>query len=204
MADDKEVIDVMSQDQTGKDLWANTLKEYPILADKNIAYTYQPMPGAGYLETYDTQETGDPNNPALQRPPQIPLGQYGIQVRSPDTTPQMIMGDALSHILNQVHPDTQQPIDPGYYKLYQQFAQTMQTPEWQKTLAEDYAKEQEMAKAAGEKMDFGDLEHYVNANRIPAYMRGYTINQWSPEENKWASPEQQQIMNQIREYYKLK
>ena len=197
MPDDNAVV--------GQMLFERAKKEYPYLANQDIVYDYKPIEKAGYLETFDPVESGDPKNPLTQRPETIPFGQYGIQVRNPQTTPSMIMGDAISHIFNQINPKTGQPVDPNLYGLYQQFAQTMQTPEWQQRLAKDYETEKAEAAKEGSQLDFGTLQHYIQNNRIPAYMRGYVMNQWDQDWNKsWMSPQQQQILDQIKSYLKVK
>jgi hypothetical protein len=197
MPDDNAVV--------GQMLFEKAKKEYPYLSGQDIAYDYTPIEKAGFLETFDPVETGDPNNPLTQRPANIPLGQYGIQVRSPQATPAMIMGDAISHVFNQVNPKTGQPVDPAYYQLYQQFVNTMQTPEWQQRLAKDYETEKEQLAKEKSNLDLGTFQHYIQNNRIPAYMRGYVMKQWDDDWNKsWMSPQQQQILDQIKSYLKVK
>jgi hypothetical protein len=203
-AADTSMLDMIKANQ-GQQLWQQAQQQYPYLSKQDIAYVYSPIPKAGYLETFDPVETGDPTNPLTQRPTQIPLGKYGIQVRSPQATPEMIMADAISHIFNQINPNTGQPVDPAYYQLYQQFAKTMQSPEWQQRLAKDYETEKEQLAKEKSNLDLGTFQHYIQNNRIPAYMRGYVMKQWDDDWNKsWMSQQQQQILDQIKSYFGIK
>jgi len=193
-----------SNEDIAKDLWSKTTKEYPYLADKNIPLVYTPGQGAGFLETWDKKETGSEQD---KRPEGLPLGSHGIQVRNPETGPKEILGDYLSHVASKVDPDTGKPEDPKFYSLYKQFEETMQTPEMKKRLEKDYRfekKEQEKLKKEGKKyLDIGTKEHYIENNRIPAYMRGYVTDQWDADWNQsWMTSKQKRIMDQMKSHVK--
>lgn len=196
--------DELSNEDIAKDLWSKTTKEYPYLADKNIPLIYTPGQGAGFLETWDKKETGSEQD---KRPEGLPLGSYGIQVRDSNTGPKEILGDYLSHVASKLDPDTGKPEDPKFYSLYKEFEKTMQTPDMQKRLERDYKfekREQEQLKSQGKPyLDVGTKEHYIQNNRIPAYMRGYVIDQWDSDWNQsWMTPKQTKIMNKMKAHVK--
>jgi hypothetical protein len=193
-----------SNEDIAKELWSKTTKEYPYLADKNIPIVYTPGQGAGFLETWNKTEPGSEQD---KRPEGLPLGSHGIQVRNPDTGPKEILGDYLSHVASKVDPETGKPEDPKFYNLYKKFEETMQTPEMKKRLEKDYKfekKEQEKLKAEGKPyLDIGTKEHYIENNRIPAYMRGYVTDQWDSEWNQsWMNSKQKRIMDQMKAHVK--
>ena len=196
--------DELSNEDIAKDLWSKTTKEYPYLADKNIPLIYTPGQGAGFLETWDKKETGSEQD---KRPEGLPLGSYGIQVRDSNTGPKEILGDYLSHVASKLDPDTGKPEDPKFYSLYKEFEKTMQTPDMQKRLERDYKfekREQEQLKSQGKPyLDVGTKEHYIQNNRIPAYMRGYVTDQWDSDWNQsWMTPKQTKIMNKMKAHVK--
>ena len=187
MAANDEVVGAM--------LLEKAKKEFPYLANKEFSYAYTPQDSPNFLETWSP---GDPGG-KTKRPASIPLNVPGVQILNPKTTPTMIMGDYISHVANKVNPQTNKPIDPTYHELYQKFAGTMNTPEWQARLKKDYEYEKPNEK------DIGSYEHYVQNNRIPAYMRGYVMGQFPADFNKsWMSPEQKQYLDQIKQYFKIK
>lgn len=193
-----------SNEDIAKDLWSRTIKEYPYLANKEIPLVYTPGQGAGYLETWGREETGSEQD---KRPAGLPLGSHGIQIRNPETGPKEILGDYLSHVASQVDPKTGEPEDPGFYKMYKDFEKTMSTPEMKKRLEKDYKfekREQEKLKEEGKPyLDIGTKEHYIQNNRIPAYMRGYVTDQWDPEWNQsWMTSKQKRIMDKMKDYVK--
>lgn len=196
--------DELSNEDIAKDLWSKTTKEYPYLADKNIPLIYTPGQGAGFLETWDKKEIGSEQD---KRPEGLPLGSYGIQVRDSNTGPKEILGDYLSHVASKLDPDTGKPEDPKFYSLYKEFEKTMQTPDMQKRLERDYKfekREQEQLKSQGKPyLDVGTKEHYIQNNRIPAYMRGYVTDQWDSDWNQsWMTPKQTKIMNKMKAHVK--
>lgn len=164
-------------------------QQYPILRDKGILFTDSPGTQTGnMLEAWPPDETGDPSYP---RPKEFPMGQYGIQNFSRETTPNDVAGDVVSHFLVNS--------DPSLKPLYEQFTKTFDTPEGQDRLRQDYS----YARAnEGERRTMKD---WAQADRIPAYLRGRVFGQF-PERAQTAAytPDQIQILDQIKAYLQKK
>lgn len=160
-------------------------QQYPILKNLNMGVINTPMPGDNrMLEFWPPDEPGDAQFP---RPKQFPLGKPGVQVISPETKPSDIAGDVVSHYLVNT--------DPKLKGMYDQFAQSFQTPEAQARLREDY----KWARAnEGEKRPF---DEWATTTRIPDYFRGYVFKQW-PEKayGEMYSPDQRGLLDQMSSY----
>ena len=179
MPDDNAVV--------GQMLFEKAKKEYPYLADKDIAFDYAPGKGQGYLEFYSPTETGSPEYP---RPQNIPMGKVGVQVFDPKTRPVDILADYVSHygVEN----------DPYLSAQYKQFTQSF-TPEQQKKLQEQYSWYQNNPKFK----ETRPFEEWAKASGIPGYFRGYTFNQW-PDSSKMYTPEQLNTLNAVKKYLGIK
>jgi len=176
-----------NNDVIGSLMFENAKKEYPYLADKDIAFDYAPSQGRGFLEFYSPEETGSPEYP---RPQNIPLGRVGVQVFDPKTRPIDILADYVSHygVEN----------DPYLSERYQQFQQSF-TPEQQQRLQEQYAYYQQHP----EYKESRPYEEWLKASGMPAYFRGYTFNQWDDAKDMY-TPEQLKILDAVQSYLRIK
>ena len=149
-------------------------KDYPYLADKNIAFKYTPTPGEyRMLEFYSPNET--------ERPAELPAGRVGVEVFNPQTKTSDLLADYVSHYAVQN--------DPKLKPLYDAFASTLDN----KMMQERY---QWDVKHEGEKRPFED---WAKASGIPAVFRGYTFRQWPDQfNNRFYTPAQKQILDRIR------
>jgi len=176
-----------NNDVIGSLMFESAKKEYPYLADKDIAFDYAPGQGRGFLEFYSPEETGSPEYP---RPKNIPLGRVGVQVFDPKTRPIDILADYVSHygVEN----------DPYLSERYQQFQQSF-TPEQQQRLQEQYAYYQQHP----EYKESRPYEEWLKASGMPGYFRGYTFNQWDDAKDMY-TPEQLKTLDAVRSYLRIK
>jgi hypothetical protein len=186
MAEDNATVTIEEMDMPkrnndviGSLMFENAKKEYPYLADKDIAFDYAPGQGRGFLEFYSPEETGSPEYP---RPQNIPLGRVGVQVFDPKTY--------VSHygVEN----------DPYLSERYQQFQQSF-TPEQQQRLQEQYAYYQQHP----EYKESRPYEEWLKASGMPGYFRGYTFNQWDDAKDMY-TPEQLKTLDAVRSYLRIK
>jgi len=169
----------------GPDLLAEAVKQYPILGGLNLSQVTTPMPGDDrMLEFWPPTEEGDQQFP---RPKGLPMGQPGLQIISPDTSPNDVAADVVSHYLVNT--------DPTLKAEYQKFSDSFNTPDGQRRLHEDYKYDYDNS---GERRPF---DQWAKTTRIPDYLRGYTFKQW-PEKAypHMYTPDQIQIMDQIKAY----
>ena len=174
MADNNEIFGTM--------LFERAKKEYPYLSDKDISFMYSPASGNRVLEFYAPDEPGDPKSP---RPSQLPMGEVGIQVFSPKAKPLDILGDYVSHYAVEK--------DPKLASLYSQFGQSLDP----KMMQQRYQYHQQHF---GEKRPY---EQWLQTSGLPEMFRGYTFNQW-PDAAKMYTPQQLQILDQVRQYLGIK
>lgn len=162
-------------------------KEYPYLADKDIAFTYSPkVKTKNQLESWPVGETGSPDYP---RPANIPIDKFGMQVfKTQGGTPINMLGDYVSHhgVEN----------DPKLKDMYQQFQASLDPAKMQ----ERYAYHQNKL---GEKRPY---DQWYQSTGLPEMFRGYTFNQWgNPKQAaKMYTPEQLKILDQVRQYLNIK
>ena len=183
---DTSVLDTIKSDQ-GQKLLETAQKEYPYLSGKDIAYKYSPQQGRGFLEFYDPQETGSPEYP---RPKELPLGKVGIEVFDPKTKPIDILADYVSHYAVEQ--------DPYLAKQYEQFSGSM-GPEQRQRLQEQYQYYQQHPDYKEQR----PYQEWEKASGMPGYFRGYTFNQW-PDSSKMYTPEQLNILNDVKKYLGIK
>lgn len=183
---DTSVFNAIKADQ-GSKLFERAQQEYPYLAGKDIAYKYSPQQGRGFLEFYDPQETGSPEYP---RPKELPLGKIGIEVFDPKTRPIDILADYVSHYGVEK--------DPHLIERYQQFVGSI-SPEQRQRLREQYQYYQQHPEYKEQR----PYEEWERISGLPGYFRGYTFNQWDNPQEMY-TPEQLQILNQVRQYLGIK
>lgn len=166
------------------DLLGLARQQYPSIFD-NLNMGFVNTPGQGGGNMLESWPAGEPGSPDYQRPSQLPLDQFGVQVFDQNTTPRDLAADVVSHLLVKT--------DPTLKKDYQAFAKTFSSPEGQDRLRQDYlyARQNE-----GERRPMND---WADINRIPAYMRAYVFSQW-PNAEKAFSPEQKAILDRIKTY----
>jgi hypothetical protein len=176
----------------------------------------------GGLETWQRGDAGGPHYP---RPPGFPLNRAGIQIQDPfgaiqdgDGPPNPVsqkdvLADYVGHAA--VQPTTPEykldPKNPEYNpylgKLYQHYASLVNPQELASRVQEH---------RSGGGADGMTDEQIAQLQAIPEEFRGYTFDQWPPEALKQAqteegfghgqvfSPEQIQILDQIRQYLGIK
>lgn len=174
-----------NKDVTGQMIWEKAKTQYPILSKVPMDFKYQPegvKAGSNMMESYPAGET--------ERPANFPLNRYGLAVFSPQTKPEDILGDVVSHYMVSSDPHVQQ--------AYQKFQALSQTPQAQAILQNLYQE----AKTQGETRPY---EQWLPMSGLPNYFRGYVVNQWAPEEiAKSYTPEQRQILDQVKQYIGMK
>jgi hypothetical protein len=179
--------EITNDEVVGQMLFEKAQTDYPYLADKNLAFKYSPGGGRGLLEFYGPDEPGSPEYP---RPQEIPMGQVGVQVFDPKARPMDILADYVSHY------GVEQ--DPFLKERYQQFSSSF-TPEQQQTLKEQY----EWYQKHPEFKETRPYEEWANIVGVPGYFRGYTFDQWKDSQGAY-TPQQLQLLNQVRQYLGIK
>ena len=170
-------MEEIDKDVMGQMMFQTAQEKYPYLSGKDISFSYNPQEGDRQLEFYHPEET--------QRPPSIPAGKVGIQVFNPKVTPEDILGDYVSHYGVEV--------DPKLKDYYQQFSGLLDPATMQKR----YQYHQQ---------NFGEQRPYEEWSRmtgVPEIFRGYTFNQF-PDAQKLYTPEQLNVLNQVRSYLGIK
>lgn len=183
---DTSMLDAIQADQGAK-LFEKAQQEYPYLSGKDIAYKYSPNQGRGFLEFYDPEETGSPEYP---RPKELPLGKVGIEVFDPKTRTIDILADYVSHYGVEK--------DPYLTQRYQEFINSM-SPEQRQILREQYQYYQQHPEYKEQR----PYEEWEKISGLPGYFRGYTFNQWENPQEMY-SPQQIQLLDQVRQYLGIK
>jgi hypothetical protein len=146
-----------------------------------LAYTESPGRSDNALEYWPAGEEGAPDFP---RPDALPLGQAGVE--NYHGQPLDILGDVVSHKMVKDDPPTAD--------IYQKFQGSMQP--WQRKILHEqyaYARQNE-----GEQRPF---EQWQETTGMPAYLRGYTFNQWPEAATKeMYTPEQRSLLDALRSY----
>lgn len=179
---------------TAPNLFQQAQQQYPVLGGQNYGYVENYQPGSGFLEHWAPGEPGAPPSPNQPlngiRPSQIPMDQYGLEIRDPSTRPIDVLGEIVSHQL--VHTD------PNIKQTYEQFQKSI-TPQQQQLLQEQYEHAQ---KNEGETRPF---EEWKKASGLPALFRGYAFQQWPQEFNdKIYTPQQKQMFDGMMDYLRGK
>jgi len=171
-------------DVMGQMLLEKAKSEYPYLAKQDFGFVYTPNPKEErFLEFYPPDEPGSPESP---RPATLPMGKPGIQVFRTETRPIDILGDYVSHY--------GVTTDPKLAELYKQFTGSLSPEEMQKRYQYYQQNFQEQR----------PYEQWMESSGIPEMFRGYTFNQWGDDAAKMYSPQQLQLLNQVRQYLGIK
>jgi hypothetical protein len=164
------------------------LQQYPILQKVGVKGVYTNTPGKyGDIESW---QPGEPGTTGYERPKDIPLDAFGVQVfGGGKTKPIDVLADVASHYMVNT--------DPTMKQYYQEFKDSL-TPRQKEKLQRDYQYDKER----GEKRPF---DQWAEASRLPSFFRGYTFNQW-PEEftSKLFNKDQIQLFNKVRDYLGVK
>ena len=180
-------MEEIDKDVMGQMLFDKAKTDYPYLSDKDISFKYSPNQGRGFLEFYPPDEPGSPEYP---RPKELPMGRVGIEVFDPSTKPLDILADYVSHYGVES--------DPYLSERYQNFVKSM-TPDQNQRLQEQYKYYQEHPEYKEQRA----FEDWAKASGLPGYFRGYTFNQW-PDSTQMYTPEQLNVLNQVRSYLGIK
>lgn len=179
-----QVFGTMAPQGRPTDLLGLARQMYPSIFDNlNIGLVNSPGQGGGNM--LESWPVGEPGAADYQRPSQLPIDQFGVQVFDQNTTPRDLAADVVSHYAVQN--------DPALSGDYQAFAKTFGTPEGQDRLRQDYSYARQNE---GERRPMND---WASIDRIPAYMRAYVFSQW-PNADKAFSPEQKVILDRIKAY----
>ncbi len=164
-------------------LLAQAQQQYPVLGGQNYGYVENFQQGGGFLEHW---APGEPGAPTAARPSQLPMNQYGLEIRNPATRPIDVLGDIVSHQMVQT--------DPQIKQIYEKFQQSL-TPQQQQLLVEQY---EHAKKNEGEQRPFED---WKQASGLPALFRGYAFDQWPKDfTDKVYTPEQKQMFDGMMQY----
>lgn len=179
----KDVFGSMAPTQQGRptDLLGIIKQMYPMLRDANIGLVNSPNADSGG-NMMESWPVGEPGAPDYQRPAELPIDQFGVQVFDQNTTPRDIAADVFSH--NVVNSD------PALKGDYEAFTRTFETPEGKTRLLKDYQWARQNAN------ETRPLNEWAQADRIPAYFRGYVFSQW-PNAEKAFAPEQLDILKRM-------
>lgn len=169
------------------------INQYPILKQMGLTGVMTNAPGKyGGIESWPAGETGEPG---YERPKELPLNQFGVQVFSSGGVggpikPIDVLADAVSHNLVKT--------DPQLKKYYGNFIDSLTEQQYRK-LEQDYAYD------VNKYQEKRPLFDWATQSRLPAYFRGYTFNQWPDEWNKqFYTPDQINILNKTRDYLGIK
>ena len=172
-------------------LLSGAKNKYPILRDgemmQDIQYSYNPQKNSsGWLETFHPAETGNDEYP---RPPTAKLGIPAVEVYKENTTPDMIMGDAL-HILAET--------DPIISDHKRQLMESM-TPRQEEQMLNRY---NYMKENHGEARDYDKWRKYSGND---ALLRAYPLRQWGDNPKSYEeryTPEQRTRLDAMVKYLK--
>ena len=172
MADDA----ISDNEVVGQMMFEKAQKEYPYLANKDVAYKYNPQENSPYmLEFYQGDDL-----------PEWAKGkQSAIEVLNPKTTSLDILGDYASHYgVN---------TDPQLQALYAQFQGQLDP----KMMQERYQYHTQNFNEAR------PYDQWMQMTGLPEMFRGYTFNQWD-DAAKMYSPEQLKTLDTVRSYLGIK
>ena len=162
---------------------------YPKL--KNVDIGYKESMGArkdAYLEFWPEGETGGD----YKRPKEFDMKKIGVEVYKPETQPKDIAGDVFSHHMMWTEPDA--------IKLRKEFENSL-SPSDMKYMKQQHARDMAELKKENPKAKLMKFDEWYKLNGLPSYVRGYTFNQWSPEEIQGAyTPEQISILDKMKRY----
>ena len=176
--------DLLNQKGRPTDLHSLVQQQYPMLGGVNFGLVNSPTANSdgNMLESWPQ---GEPGEPGYERPAELPIDQFGVQVFDQGTTPRDIAADIVSHYLVNT--------DPNLKLDYQAFEQSFNTPEGQDRLRQDYSWARNNA---GERRP---MSEWARIDRIPAYFRGAVFQQW-PGSEKSFSPDQRTILERMKAY----
>ena len=155
-------------------LYEKALELFPKLS-RDLGYKENFGGGDGFLEFYPADEQDNP----------FP-GKPSVQVFNPETRPEDVAGDIVSHHMIDN--------DPVIGEAYRRFLMSMR-PFQQKILQDQY---QHAVTNSGEQRPF---EKWAEMTGQPGYFRGYTFGQWPAEFNKKAyTDDQRGLLNGVVNY----
>jgi hypothetical protein len=172
-------------------LLSGAKNEYPILRDGNmmqdITYSYNPQKdSAGWLEAFHPDETGNEEYPI---PSTKKEGMPAIEVYKENTTPNMIMGDAM-HILANT--------DPIISDHKRQLMESM-TPRQEEQMLNRYYRAQTHH---NENRGYDKWREYSGND---ALLRAYPMQQWGDNPKAYEesyTPEQRTRLDSMVKYLK--
>lgn len=167
-------------EQNMPDLLEQARTVYPYMQDKEVNFMQSKRPGEGKkLEYWPNDEPGDE---AYPRPPELPIGKAGIEVFEKDVRPIDVLADYVSH--EGVYRD------PKLAALYQEFAKRTDPAVLQ-------ARYQYHRENYGENRPY---EQWLERAGLPEIFRGYTFDQWGKDAKDYYTPEQLEVLDEVRRY----
>ena len=165
-----------NNDVIGSLMFENAKKEYPYLANQDIAFKYSPKTNSEYmLEHYQGDDLPDWAKGKTT----------GIEVFNPKTTPLDILGDAVSHYgvnndqkLKELYAQFENQLDPNMMQQrYQYHVQNLK--------------------------ETRPFEEWMKMTGLPEMFRGYTFNQWENAKDMY-TPEQLKTLDAVKSYLRIK
>jgi hypothetical protein len=169
----------------GDNVFEQAVRQYPILQKLGVKGVY--TGGTGKYGDIESWQPGEPGIAGYERPKDIPLDTFGVQVfGGGKTKPIDVLADVASHHLINTDPEIK-----GYY---QEFKSSL-TLEQKEKLQRDYQYDKENS---GETRPF---DQWAEQSRLPAFFRGYTFKQWPDDFNKKVfTPDQIKLFDKVRKY----
>lgn len=148
--------------------------------------------GGGHSEVYPAWDKLNPS-PGVHTIALFDRSIKGQQLKS------LLLGETF-HVLGAIDPRSNKPIDPQWFKLKQQFLDSL-TPEQIEVDLQDYSRLNQR------NVTYNSVADYYQINRLDAYFRGYLSPVTDAEAKDWGSaytPQQKKILEQARAYLKKK
>lgn len=173
-------------------LLSQAREKYPILQEGNMMqdpkYSYNPQNDSGWLEYYPSDEIGTEQYP---RPANSPVGYPAIEVRKPNVTPDMLMGDIASHDLINT--------DPIVSDHYRQFKESLTPEQEEKQLQRFFYEQANYNEGRG-------YDKWREYSGDPGYFRAYPFKQWGDDPkvyDEMYTPEQKTKLDAMVKYLRL-
>ena len=155
--------------------------QYPILNELPLSFTRTASSPTEtrMLESWNKNDKGwDWAGKHYDRPTDLPLDKFGIEILNDKTRPIDILGDVVSHHLVKS--------DPLFKNYYEKFQNSL-TSDQHNILQQQY-------KHAREDKDSPETRPYhewYEESGIPAYFRGYAFKQWDNPHELYTVPQMQ-------------
>ena len=162
----------MPKGDRSRDVLSEAQRKYNWLL--NIPTIVNPKENTGYAEVWQPGDYGAPGDLDNQRSPDLPIDKGGIEIlNDEEITPDMLAGEAVSHIMNN-------PEDPNYdprvAEHYERFKESL-TPEQDERLTKRYIRATQREDHPERRTE----EQWREMTGIPGEFRAYPFRQWDHE-----------------------